>query len=396
MADFEKIREDFPILKDIIYLDSASTSLTPVQVIEAMNDYYFNYNANTGRGTYKIAIKASNKLEQARGKIAAFINSKVKEVVFTKNTTEAINLVANGLKFEKGDNILVSNIEHHSNLVPWMNLKNQGVELKIAPVGEDFAVNPDDIEKLIDENTKLISITHLSNVFGSLQDIEAISKIARENNIYFLVDGAQSIGHIPIDMKKIHCDFMAFPGHKGLLGPLGTGFLYLNEEIADDLFPTNLGGGTITNINNEEFTLEEIPLRFEGGTQNIPGIIGLGRAIDYINELKIENINKYSNKLTKKLYEILSSIDNVNVFGNPNNIHNTVSFNLKNLSPYDVSKILDETANICLRSGQHCSIPSIRKISSEEGTLRASVHCYNNEEDLDKLHDALKLISQLS
>ncbi|MDR1722002.1 MAG: cysteine desulfurase [Methanobrevibacter sp.] len=396
MADFEKIREDFPILKDIIYLDSASTSLTPVQVIEVMNDYYLNYNANTGRGTYKIAIKASNKLEQARGKIAAFINSKVKEVVFTKNTTEAINLVANGLKFEKGDNILVSNIEHHSNLVPWMNLKNQGVELKIAPVGEDFAVNPYDIEKLIDENTKLIAITHLSNVFGSLQDIEAISKIARENNIYFLVDGAQSIGHIPIDMKKIHCDFMAFPGHKGLLGPLGTGFLYLKEEIANDLFPTNLGGGTITNINNEEFKLEEVPLRFEGGTQNIPGIIGLGRAIDYINELKIENINKYSNKLTKKLYEILSSIDNVNVFGNPNNIHNTVSFNLKNLSPYDVSKILDETANICLRSGQHCSIPSIRKISSEEGTLRASVHCYNNEEDLDKLHDALKLISQLS
>jgi len=396
MADFEKIREDFPILKDIVYLDSASTSLTPVQVIEAMNDYYFNYNANTGRGTYKIAIKASNKLEQARGKIADFINSKVKEVVFTKNTTEAINLVANGLKFEKGDNILVSNIEHHSNLVPWMNLKNQGVELKIAPVGEDFAVNPDDIEKLIDENTKLIAITHLSNVFGSLQDIEAISKIARENNIYFLVDGAQSIGHIPIDMKKINCDFMAFPGHKGLLGPLGTGFLYLKEEIANDLFPTNLGGGTITNINNDEFTLEEIPLRFEGGTQNIPGIIGLGRAIEYINELKIENINKYSNKLTKKLYEILSSIDNVNVFGNPNNIHNTVSFNLKNLSPYDVSKILDETANICLRSGQHCSIPSIRKINTEEGTLRASVHCYNNEEDLDKLHDALKLISQLS
>ncbi|MDR3291051.1 MAG: cysteine desulfurase [Methanobrevibacter sp.] len=393
MRKFKEVRQDFPILNEFIYLDSASTSLTPIPVIEVMNDYYCNYNSNTGRGNYRIAIKSSDKLENARVKIAEFINGNPDEIVFTKNTTEAINIVVNGLNFKKGDNVIVSNIEHHSNLVPWLNLGD--LKLKIAKVDDSYTIDPEDVNDLIDENTKLIAITHISNVFGSKQDIDEISKIAKENNLLFLVDAAQSAGYLPIDINKIKPDFMAFPGHKGLLGPVGTGFLYLKKEIAENLMLKNLGGGTVTNIEGNKFTLEDVPYRFEGGTQNISGIIGLSKAMDYINNIKIESIEKYCSKLTEELYEKIYSIDNIEVYGNPNNIHHTVSFNVKGLNPYDVSKILDETSNICLRSGFHCSIPSLRSINSENGTIRASIHCYNNFEDIKKLYDGLKLISQL-
>jgi cysteine desulfurase/selenocysteine lyase len=394
MREFEEIREDFPLLKEFTYLDSASTSLTPIPVIEVMNDYYYNYNSNTGRGNYKIAIKSSTKLDDGRKKIAKFINGNPEEIIFTKNTTEAINIIVNGLNFKKGDNVIISNIEHHSNLVPWLNLNN--VELRIAKINDDYIVNPEDINDLIDENTRLIAITHISNVFGSKQDVEKISRIAKENDTLFLVDAAQSVGYTPIDINKIKPDFMAFPGHKGLLGPVGTGFLYLKKEIAESLMIKNLGGGTVKNIEGNSFTLEDIPYRFEGGTQNISGIIGLSKAIDYINNIKIENIEKYCNNLTKDLYESINSIENIEVYGNPKNIHHTVSFNLKGLNPYDISKILDETSNICLRSGFHCSIPSVRAVSPENGVIRASIHCYNNFEDIEKLYNGLKLISQLS
>ncbi|MDR2623575.1 MAG: cysteine desulfurase [Methanobrevibacter sp.] len=393
MRGFKDIREDFPILKKFTYLDSASTSLTPIPVIEAMNDYYYNYNSNTGRGNYKIAIKSSNKVEDARGKIAKFINGDHDEIIFTKNTTEAINIVVNGLNFEKGENIIVSNVEHHSNLIPWLNLKN--LEVKTAEIDDGYTINTEDVLNLIDENTKLIAITHISNVFGSVQDVEEIGKIARENNLLFLVDAAQSAGYTPIDVGKINLDFMAFPGHKGLLGPVGTGFLYLKKEIAEDLMIKNLGGGTVTGVKGDEFTLDDVPYRFEGGTHNISGIVGLSKAIDYINNMKVENIEKYCDKLTKELYERIHSIENVEVYGNPNNIHHTVSFNVNGLNPYDVSKILDETSNICLRSGFHCSIPSVESVGTENGTVRASIHCYNNFKDIEKLYDGLKLISKL-
>ncbi|MDR2829998.1 MAG: cysteine desulfurase [Methanobrevibacter sp.] len=393
MREFEEIRKDFPMLKEFTYLDSASTSLTPIPVVEAMNDYYYNYNSNTGRGNYRIAIKSTAKLEDAREKIAKFINGNHDEIVFTKNTTEAINMVANGLRFEKGDNVIVSSIEHHSNLVPWLNLND--VKTKIAKINNDYTVNPEDVFDLIDESTKLIAISHISNVFGSMQDVEEISKIAKENSVLFLVDAAQSVGYTPINVKKLNPDFMAFPGHKGLLGPVGTGFLYLKKEIADDLMIKNLGGGTVTNIEGDEFRLEDIPYKFESGTHNISGIIGLSKAIDYINNIKIENIRKYCNKLTNELYEKIHSIKKVEVYGNLNNIHHTVSFNVRGLNPYDVSKILDETSNICIRSGFHCSIPSLQSIGINS-TIRASIHCYNNFKDLEKLYDGLKLISQLS
>lgn len=421
--NLEFIRKDFPILKKLTYLDSASTSLTPNQVIESINSYYTDFNANTGRGAYKIAIKATEKLEETRGKISKFINSKPKEIIFTKNTTEGINTIANGLKFNFNDNIIISDIEHHSNYIPWLNLEkqsknnkdnentknnknnkdnkdnkdrknNENLEVKIAKSDENGIINPSSIEELVDENTKLIAISHVSNAIGSLQPIEEISKITKKNNSYFLLDVAQSIGHMIVDNKKINADFIAAPGHKGLLGPIGTGFLYIKEEIANEISPLNLGGGTITNIENKDFTLEEVPYRFEAGTQNIAGIIGLNRGIDYINKIDLKKIEKESNILTKTLYEGLSEIKNLKIYGNKENISNIVSFNINNANPHEVAKILDENYNICVRSGFHCAIPAIKAINAEYGTVRASIHCYNTLEDIDKLIDSTKKIAK--
>ena len=209
-----------------------------------------------------------------------------------------------------------------------------------------------------------------------------------------MIDVAQSIGHTKIDVKKINADFIAAPGHKGLLGPTGTGFLYGKKELLEKLSPTNLGGGTVTNLKNKEFELENVPYRFEGGTQNISGIIGFGKAIDYINDLKISKIEKHSIYLTKELYKLLSEIDNAIVYGNIDNIFNIVSFNIKNVNPHDVSKILDETENICVRSGYHCAIPSLDIINANEGTVRASIHCYNNLNDIKKLVDCVNELSK--
>ena len=394
MNSVEQIRSDFPILNDLIYLDSASTSLTPIQVVEAMNEYYLKYNANIGRGAYRIAIKSGEKVEETRGKIAKFINAKNEEIIFTKNTTEAINIVANGLDFKKGDNICVSNMEHHSNLIPWLNLKQIGLEVKIVEANSDGVVEKSEIEKQINDKTKLVAINHISNSIGSIQDIEAIGKMAHENNTLFLVDGAQSIGHTKMDAKKINADFMAFPGHKGLLGPVGTGFLYLKEETANDLKPTSLGGGTITNVNGQDFTLENVPHRFEGGTQNISGIIGLGRAIDYITNIKVPNIEKHCSNLSKKIWELLLNIDGLTLYGSPKKTYGIVSFNVDGVNPYDVSKILDETGNICVRSGYHCAIPGINHFNAN-GTVRVSVHYYNNMSDIEKLANLTEEIAKI-
>ena len=397
MKSTEDIRKDFPILENITYFDSASTSLTPKSVIDSMNDYYYNYNANIGRGAYKTAIKTTQKVEKVREKIANLINSRSNEIIFTLNTTTAINIVANSFLFEKNDNIITTNIEHHSNSIPWLNLEkntNFKLNVKIAKANSDGIINPSVIEELIDENTKLIAITHISNSIGSCQNIKEISKIVHDHeDTYLLIDVAQSIGHKEINIKDINPDFIAAPGHKGLLGPTGTGFLYGKEELLNKLSPKNLGGGTITSLKNHEFSLEDIPQRFEGGTQNISGIIGLGKAIDYINDIGISKIEKHSKSLTKELYHSLAEIDRVILYGNPENMINIVSFNIEDINPYDVSKILDETANICVRAGFHCAIPSLNLIKANEGSVRASVHCYNNQRDVEKLVENIKEIA---
>lgn len=392
------IRKDIPLLNDLIYLDAASTTPTPEPVVNAMNDYFHNFNANIGRGAYKTAVKSTTKFENAREKIAKFINSAKNEVIFTKNTTEAINLVANGIEFKKGDSIIVPNIEHHSNFLPWLNLKKQGTNLKIIKANKYGIIDSSDVEKAVDDTTKLITTTHISNSIGSCQPIYEIGDIAEANDVLYMIDAAQSAGHMKLNVKETKADFIAFPGHKGLLGPVGTGFLYCKSDIAEQLKPMNLGGGTVSNVSEGDFTLESIPARFEGGTQNIAGIIGLGAAVDYVERIEIENIEKYSVKLTKYMYDELSSIDNILLYGNPENIHGIVAFNIDGMNSHDVAKILDEIKNICVRSGYHCAIPAIKHVGADAlgGTVRASVHYYNTKEEIDILVETVNEVSKFA
>lgn len=392
----EDVRADIPLLENVIYLDAASTTPTPKPVVEAMCDYFYNYNANTGRGAYSLAVKATQKVKDAKFKVANFVNASPEEIIFTKNTTEAINIVAQGLHFEKGDSIIVPNIEHHSNFLPWLKLKSKGVNLKVVKADKNGIVNPASIEESIDETARLIAITHISNALGSRQDVNEIGKIAQENDVLYLVDAAQSIGHMQVDVRDIKADFAAFPGHKGTLGPVGTGFLYCKEEHAAKLEPTNLGGGTVLDVSEDDFELESFPARFESGTGNIAGFIGLGESVDYINRIGMKNIENHSIKLTKELYSILNSIENVTCYGEPQNIYGIVSFNINNMHPHDVAKILDEIRGICVRSGHHCAIPAIKHIGAYEqgGTVRSSIHYYNTSEEIQALGETVEEIAK--
>ena len=391
------IRADIPLLEEVIYLDAASTTPTPKPVVEAMCDYFYNYNSNTGRGAYRMAVKSTKEFERARYRISKFINCKSSEVIFTKNTTEAINLVANGFDFKKGDSIIVPNIEHHSNFIPWLNLKKkQGVELKIIKADKYGVVDPRDIESAVGANTKLITTTHVSNAIGSVQPVKEIGKIADENNVLYMVDAAQSAGHMKLDVKETKADFITFPGHKGLLGPIGTGFLYCGEQSVEKLEPMNLGGGTVLDVTENEFSFEDVPARFEGGTQNIAGFIGLGVAVDYIDRIGLERIENHGKKLTAMLFQEINDISNTIVYGSPENIYGIVAFNIDGVNAHDVAKILDELKNICVRSGHHCAIPAIRHIGAIElgGTVRASLHYYNTEEEIQIFGETLREISK--
>lgn len=390
------VRADISFLDEVIYLDAASTTPTPQPVVDSMCEYYYHFNSNTGRGAYRTAVKATSEMEKARVKLSKLINCDSEEIIFTKNTTEAINMVANGLNYEKGESVIVPNIEHHSNFVPWLNLKNHGVETKIIKSDQFGVINAADIEGAIDKFTKLISITHVSNSIGSVQPIEEIGKLANENDLLYMVDAAQSVGHMSIDVQKIKADFITFPGHKGLLGPVGTGFLYCSKEIAETLNPINLGGGTVSDVTEDNFTLTEIPARFEGGTQNISGIIGLGVAVDYINRIGLDNIEKHGKKLTEMMYNGIKEIENSVVYGHPENIYDMVGFNINGVNCHDVAKILDEQENICVRSGMHCAIPAIRQIGAYGfgGTVRASIHYYNTKDEIQTLINVLDEISR--
>lgn len=390
------VRRDIPLLDEVIYLDAASTTPTPRPVVEAMCDYFYNYNANTGRGAYGLAIKATHELDQARDKIAKFMNSTPEEIIFTKNTTEAINIVAHGLDFQKGDNIVIPNIEHHSNVVPWLNLQKEGVELRVVKADENGVIDPGDFEELVNEKTRLVSVTHISNSIGSVQPVHEIAKIAEDNGSFFLIDAAQSAGHMEVDTKKLGANFVVFPGHKGLLGPVGTGFLYCARDSQEELEPLNLGGGTVDNVTEDDFKLTEPPARFEGGTQNIAGFIGLGAAIDYLERIGMSEVEKHSKKLTRIMYQEIHDIEKARVYGSPENIYGIVSFNIDNINPHDLAKILDETKSICVRSGFHCSIPSIRHIGAYEtgGTVRASIHYYNTREEIEILGETVREVSK--
>lgn len=389
MYDIHEIRKDFPVLEKVIYLDNGATSQTPVPAVEAMCEYFYSYAANHGRGAHRLARETTNRYEDARQTVAQFLGAGAKNVVFTKNTTESINMVAQGFGFAKGDHIITTLIEHHSNLLPWMKLRDIGVDVTIVRPDRSGIVQPEAIGEAIQDNTKLITVTHISNVLGSIQDVGRIVRIAKEHGIATLIDAAQSAGHMELDVRKLGCDFLAAPGHKGLLGPQGTGVLYMKEP--ESVQPLFLGGGTVHSVTTEAYILDDYPSRFEAGTPNIPGVIGLGRAVEYVKAIGVADIEKHELSLARDAAQRLSEIDNVEVYG-PKERGSAVPFNVVGLNPHDVAMILDEVRTICVRSGHHCAIPTIGFLDVD-GTVRATFGLYNTQDEVDALVDMVGQIA---
>jgi cysteine desulfurase/selenocysteine lyase len=387
-----EIRADFPVLSEVIYLDSAATSLSPEPVLAAMLEYEHVFRANTGRGVHRLAQIATQKFWDARQKVRRFIGAEGGELVFTRNTTEALNMVALGLPWKKGDRVVTTLLEHHSNLLPWMRARDRhGIDLRIIPPAADGSFDMADLKKEITPGTRLVAVTHASNVLGNLVPVREIAAICRERGALLLVDGAQSVPHIPVNVEQLGCDFFCFSGHK-MLGPTGTGVLWMRRP---EIEPLLVGGGAVEQVTATGYTLAAGPARYEGGTPNIAGALGLGRAVGYLEDLGMEEIRKHEQALTKQMIEGLSGIDGVRIFG-PEAIAGrigVVSFNVKDMHPHDVAHLLDEEADIMVRSGHHCCIPLMTRLGVPDGTVRASLHCYNNAEDVEKLIETVRMIA---
>lgn len=385
MYDVYAVREDFPVLKEVVYLDSTATTQTPIPAVEAMIEYFYRYAGNHGRGAHRLAREATNRYEDARETVAHFLNAEPSKTVLTKNTTEGINLIANSYPWEAGDHIVTTTLEHHSNLLPWLRLQNKGVKVTVVSPDSNGRINISSIEKAFTEKTRLVAINQVSNVFGSVQDVKSITKLAHRYGIKVLVDGAQSAGHMPVSLKDLNCDFFATAGHKGLLGPQGTGVLYIKEP--DVLDSASVGGGTVSDVEGYTYVLEPSPACFEAGTPNIPGVIGLGRAVEYVEKIGVPEIEAHEIKLSREAAKRLSELEHVEVYG-PEDRVGIVPFNVKGLHAHDVALILDQTRKICVRSGHHCAIPTIRFLNVDS-TVRASFALYNTEEEVDILVNAV-------
>lgn len=392
----EEIKEDFPILNErkISYLDSAATTHKPIQVIDKINEFYNKYNANPHRGAYSLSMEATGIYEETREKIASFINAKRREeIIFTKNATESLNLIAYSYgtqNLKKDDEIVISIMEHHSNLVPWQKIaKVTGAKLKYMYMNDNFEISDEEIKTKITNKTKIVGITHISNVTGTVNDIEKIIKYAHEKGAITVVDASQSIAHMKIDVQKLDTDFLVFSGHK-MLAPLGIGVLYGKKEILNNMSPFLMGGDMIEYVYEQETTFAPLPNKFEAGTQNVEGVIGLGAAIEYIERIGYENIRKIENEIVSYAIEELSKIDFLELYltRNKENHCGVISFNIKGVHPHDVASILD-TCGVCVRSGNHCAQPLMRYLGIDS-TCRASFYIYNTKEDVDNLVNGLK------
>ena len=366
-AEFEVsgIRQDFPILGDIIYLDNAATSFSPEPVIEAMVEFEHRYRANVGRGVHRFTQISSQRYWHAHDKLAQFIGGSGGVTVFTKNTTEAINMVAQGIAWKTGDRVITTILEHHSNLLPWRNLARQGVELDVIGVLADYSLDLDALKQAITPTTRLITVSHASNVIGVVAPIEEIAEICHDKGVLLLVDGAQSVPHIPVNVARLGCDFFAFSGHK-MLGPTGTGVLWMKEPVID---PMIFGGGMVETVTSTSFTTAEGYQKYEAGTPNISGGIGLGVAAEYLRKIGMERIQQYEEALTKRLISGLERIDSVHVFAPQPPVPRigVVSFTVDGMHPHDVAQHLDETADIMVRSGHHCCQPFTDHLRLPEG-----------------------------
>ncbi|WP_080844211.1 cysteine desulfurase [Cytobacillus gottheilii] len=389
------IRQMFPILHQevngspLVYLDSAATSQKPIQVIEAIDNYYRQYNSNVHRGVHTLGTKATDGYEGAREKVRKFINAKsTEEVIFTRGTTTSLNTVAASYaraNLQEGDEIVISYMEHHSNIIPWQQVaKATGAILKYLPLQEDGTIALEDVKNTVTDQTKIVSIMHVSNVLGVINPIKEIAQIAHQHGAVMVVDGAQSAPHMKVDVQDLDCDFFAMSGHK-MCGPTGIGILYGKKKLLENMEPIEFGGEMIDFVGLQESTWKELPWKFEGGTPIIAGAIGLGAAIDFLEEIGRDNIEAHEHKLAAYAMEQMSAIEGMTIFGpkDASKKAGVVTFNIDEVHPHDVATVLDADG-IAVRAGHHCAQPLMKwlKVSA---TARASFYLYNSEEDIDRL-----------
>ncbi len=401
MYDIQRVREDFPILErkvngvPLVYLDNAATSQKPTSVIKALVDYYEGYNANVHRGAHTLAMEATIAYEEAREKVARFINAPSPEnIVFVRNTTEAINLVAHTWAMDnlsKGDRIVATEMEHHSNLVPWQHVARvKGGELKLMAVGADSTLDLSDLDDLLTPSAKLVTLTHVSNVLGTITPVKQVSAAAHRAGARVLVDGAQSIPHMPVDVQDIGCDFFAFSGHK-MLGPTGIGALYISPDVIDEVQPFLRGGEMVLEVTYEDASWAPAPMKYEAGTPNIADAIALGAAVDYLTGLGMENVREHETAITRYALERFKELEDVETYG-PTNLSvrgGVVSFYMSDVHPHDISQVLDN-CGVAIRAGHHCAMPLVRSKLHVPATARASFYLYNTEEEVDVLIAGLK------
>jgi cysteine desulfurase/selenocysteine lyase len=406
LMNVERIREDFPILKRTIrgkpltYLDSAATSQKPKQVIEAVSDFFSRYNANVHRAIYELGEEATREYEGAREKIAQFIHARSpNEIVFTKSTTESINAIAYGWglkgRMKAGDEIVSTVMEHHSNQVPWYFVQDlKGVKMSWADINDDGTLRLEDYDRLITKRTKVVTVTQCSNVLGTINPVDEIAKRAHEVGAICVVDAAQSVPHFPVDVQKIGCDFLAFSGHK-MLGPTGIGILYGTEERLNEMEPLMGGGEMIREVHLGKADWNEVPFKFEGGTPNMAGAIGLGVAVDYLNAIGMESVRHHEMEVTEHALKVLSGVKGFAAHG-PTDLRKrggVVSFVLGDVHPHDIASILD-VEGICIRSGHHCAQPLMERLNVP-ATARASFYVYNTLEEADRLAAGLQKVLEV-
>ena len=403
MYNINKVREDFPILqrevygKPLVYLDNAATTQKPLCVLDAMREEYMNVNANVHRGVHYLSQQATDLHEAAREKVRQFIHAgKIEEIVFTRGTTEAINLVASSFcesQMKEGDEVLVSDMEHHSNIVPWqLQAQRKGIVVKHLPITDDGQLDLTTLTSLLTPRTKIISIAHVSNVLGTINDVQHIISIAHHYGIPVLVDGAQSAPHMKIDVRQMDCDFYAFSGHK-MYGPTGIGVLYGKEEWLEKLPPYQGGGEMIDKVSWERTTFERLPFKFEAGTPDYVATHGLATAIDYLSSIGLENIEAHEHKLTRYCMEQLKTIDGMRIFGEAEHKDAVVSFLVGDIHHLDMGTLLDRLG-IAVRTGHHCAQPLMDRLGIS-GTVRASFALYNTKEEVDALVSGIRRVSQM-
>ena len=396
--DPNKIRKDFPVLerivndKKLVYLDNAATSQKPKSVIDSLTDYYSNYNSNVHRGVHTLSVEATDSYENARVKVAEFIGAIPEETIWTRNTSESINIVAYGLKSKLSaeDNIVVSRMEHHSNLVPWQQLCTQtGASLRYLEHNIEGRIDLKDAKSKIDENTKIIAVTHMSNVLGVINPISEIREMSKKFGSYLVLDGAQSVPHFKVNVKEIDCDFLSFSAHK-MLGPTGIGILYGKEELLNEMPPFYFGGDMISEVSYESAKWNDLPYKFEAGTPNIAVAIATGVGVDYLNSLGMDNVFQHEEEITHYAIEKIMELEDYNIIG-PVDDHSrggVISFTHNQIHPHDIGEILDKFG-IAIRTGHHCAMPLVRSYEIV-AAARASFYFYNTKEEIDIFIEALK------